>query len=326
MAEITAAQLIAAARALMLAGRWAQAAGLLDQTLAGDPGERAALAVTRAEVAVDQDFWCRTNLGSAILQQASAAAAGAPRDPGVDFDLELLRLRHDYAAELFGPDDAPRFGPEGRDAIVIDDLASRAARLVATAPDRGRAAAAMFYGGLIEDNLRADAGKARSAFAAALAAAEEAGEELTVSEALRHLGYHASEAGDADRARQMWERSAQQRQRAGAVPYVLSQQLLLAGLARDVGDLDAARCVAREVRRWAHALGVGLLESQAAMLADGLAADQLRREVGQVEKVVQDAVEGAHGHRQVTVTWHQVHTGASATSTTRRPGLGVEPS
>src|SRR5580704_9682203 len=132
--------------------------------------------------------------------------AGAPRDLSAGFDLELLRLRHDYATELFGPDDAPRFGPEGRDASVTGDLASRAARLVVTAPDRGRAAAAMFYGGLIEDNLRGDGAAARSAFAAALTAAEEAGEELTVSEALRHLGYHASEAGDADQARQMWER------------------------------------------------------------------------------------------------------------------------
>lgn len=88
-----------------------------------------------------------------------------------------------------------------------------------------------------------------------------------VSEALRHLGYHASEAGDAGQARQMWERSAEQRQRAGAVPYVLSQQLLLAGLARDTGDPDAARTVAREVGRWAHALGVTLLESQAAEIA-----------------------------------------------------------
>ncbi len=156
MAEIAADQLTAAARALMLAGRWAQAAGLIDGAVAGGPDERAVLAVTRAEVAVDQDFWCRTDLGSAALQQASATVAEAARDPSTDFDLELLRLKHDYAAELFGPGDAPRFGPEGHDVPVIDDLASRAERLQAAAPDRGRAAAAMFYAGLIEDNLRGD--------------------------------------------------------------------------------------------------------------------------------------------------------------------------
>ena len=125
----------------------------------------------------------------------------------------------------------------------------------------------MVYAGVIEDNLRGDGAAARSEFASALTAAEEAGDELTASEALRHLGYQASEAGETGRARQMWERSTEQRQRAGAVPFVLSQQLLLAGLARESGDADAARAVAEQVRRWARALGIGLLESGAAEIA-----------------------------------------------------------
>ena len=126
--------------------------------------------------------------------------------------------------------------------------------------------AATFYAGLIADNLRGDGGAARTAFAAALSSAQEAGDDLTVSEALRHLGYHHGEAGDREQARQMWERSAELRQRAGAVPYALSQQLLLAGLARDTGDPDQARAVAGQVRRWAQALGVSILEAGAAEL------------------------------------------------------------
>ncbi len=161
-----------------------------------------------------------------------------------------------------------RSGPQDGDATVAAGLAARAVRLAEAAPDRGRSAAAWFYAGLIEDNLRDNAAAAQSAYTAALADAEAAGDELAESDALRHLGYHAGEAGDADRARRMWERSAEQRQRAGAVPYVLSQQLLLAGLARDGGDEEAARGLAAEVRRWAGALGIGLLESQAAALAD----------------------------------------------------------
>ena len=158
----------------------------------------------------------------------------------------------------------PRFGPSGREGSVTADLAARADRLRAAAPDRGRGAAATFYAGLIADNLRGDGAAARSAFAAALEAAED---DLTASEALRHLGYHASESGDAEQARQMWERSAELRQRAGAVPYVLSQLLLLAGLARDGGNPDEARAVAGQVRRWARALGVGILEAGAAELS-----------------------------------------------------------
>ena len=80
------------------------------------------LAVAEAEVAVDQDSWCRTDRGSSVLARASAAVASTPGDPVLAYDLEFLRLRHDYAAELFGPGgSAPRFGPDGREAAVIDE-------------------------------------------------------------------------------------------------------------------------------------------------------------------------------------------------------------
>jgi tetratricopeptide (TPR) repeat protein len=268
MAEIAAGPLAAAARALAVAGRWAQAASLLALAAGASDAERAVLAVAEAEVAVDQDFWCRTNRGSSALPRATAAVASAPPDAlSLAFDVQFLQLRHDYAEELFGLDGLPRFGPAGREAAVIDELAARADRLRAAAPDRGRGAAAMFYAGLIEDNLRGDAAAARPVFAAALAAAEQAGDDLTESEALRHLGYHLGEEGELEQARQMWERSTELRQRAGAVPYVLSQQLLLAGLARDTGDQDGARAVAGQVRRWAQALGIGVLEAGAAELS-----------------------------------------------------------
>jgi hypothetical protein len=267
MAEIAAQPLAAAAHALMLAGRWDQAASVLSAAAAANAGERAVLTVAEAEVAVDHDFWCRTDRGSSALYRAAAAVADGPDDPALAFDVEFLQLRKDYATELFGPDDVPRFGPSGRDAAVVEDLAARADRLRAAAPDRGRGAAATFYAGLIADNLGGDGAAARAEFAAALAEAEEEGEDLTVSEALRHLGYHAAEAGEAEQARQMWERSAELRQRAGAVPYALSQQLLLAGLARDSGNAEEARAVAGQVRRWAHALGVGILAAGAAELS-----------------------------------------------------------
>jgi hypothetical protein len=260
MAEIPADRLADAARALMLAGRWAQAAGLLEAAVPAGDAERAVLAVADAEVAVDEDFWARTKRGAGAAERARLAVAG---DPALSFEAEFLTLKHDYAAELIGPD-GPRFGPEGRDGRIIDDLASRALRLRDAAPDRRHAAAATFYAGLIEDNLRGDSAAGQSLFARALAEAERAGDDLVISEALRHLGYHAGEAGHADQARQMWERSTELRQRAGAVPYVLSQQLLLAGLALDTGDRDAARVLAGQVRGWARAVGIGLLESGAA--------------------------------------------------------------
>jgi len=81
MAEITVQPLAAAARALMLAGRWVQAASLLSGAAGSDAGERAVLAVAEAEVAIDRDFWCRTDRGSSALYRATAAVADAPGDP-----------------------------------------------------------------------------------------------------------------------------------------------------------------------------------------------------------------------------------------------------
>ena len=86
----------------MLAGQWDQAAALLRGAAPDGPGERAVLAVTQAEVAVNQDFWCRTGLAPVALDEASAAVAEAPGDRRTGFDLELFRLQNDYAAELFG--------------------------------------------------------------------------------------------------------------------------------------------------------------------------------------------------------------------------------
>jgi GNAT superfamily N-acetyltransferase len=267
MVEITSGRLAAAAQSLMHAGQWARASELLDAAAPADASERAVLAVAAAEVCVDRDFWCLTASADAALSRASEAVAeAATGEDTLSWDLDLQCLRHDYFAELLSPD-GPQFGPEGRAPAVIEDLAARAWRLRDLAPDGGRTATATFYAGLVEDNLRGDGVAGEALFAEALTAAEEAGAELTVSEALRHLGYWASQHGDLELAREQWERSTRLRQRAGAVPYVLSQYLLLAEAARDAGDVARARTLASEVHPWALALGVGLLAAQAEDLA-----------------------------------------------------------
>jgi hypothetical protein len=270
MSEIAAARLAGVARALAHAGQWPRALELLATVGPDGEAERAVLAVAAAEVSVDHDFWCGTEGAAAHLAHAAesvgaAATAGAAHGT-LPWELDLIRLRHDYYTELIGPD-GPRFGPEGRDARVAEDLAARAGRLRQAAPDGGRAALAMFLAGLIADNLRADPATAQALFAEALAAAKRAGDVMTESEALRHLGYWASQRGDTATARQQWERSAELRQEAGAVPYVLSQYLLLAELARDAGQEVRARTLAEAAGRWAHVLAIGLLERQAAALA-----------------------------------------------------------
>jgi tetratricopeptide (TPR) repeat protein len=250
MTEIAAAPLAAAARALMLAGRWAQAASLLESAAPADEAERAVLAVAAAEVAVDQDFWLRTDCGPTALTRAASMLTG-------DFDLEFLRLKHEYASELFG---------SAGDPSVASRLADRAAALRDSAPDPVRRANAAFYQGVIADNLRGDTSGARASFEEALRLGEEAGDELVTSYALRHLGYLVWQAGDVAAGREMLRRSLELRARVGCVPHVLAQQLALAELARDTGDAAWARTVAGEVRSWASAFdGTWLIPA-----ADGL--------------------------------------------------------
>jgi hypothetical protein len=254
MAEIAANRLAAAARALMLAGQWAQAGDLLGGAVAADEGERAVLAVAAAEVAVDQDFWIRTYGGAAAISHASATLAAAP-DPGCEHDIAFLRLKRDYNLELFGSEDGePSWGPDGRDPAVLADLAGRATALRDSAPDGGRRAWSAFYAGLVADVLNGDPEAARPWYAEASTAGQEAGDDLVVSYALRHLGFLALQDGDADLAREHSRRSLELRQRSGCVPLALAQQLALAELARDAGDKAWAATVAGQVHAWASAL------------------------------------------------------------------------
>jgi hypothetical protein len=289
MVQIPAEQVVEAARALRLAGRWSVAEQLLAAVGGAAPGERAALAVAAADVAVDGDFWRATTTAGPALERAAqelaawelaaweldarelaGAAAGAPA-ARLRCDLELLRLRQDYYAELLGPD-GPRFGPGGRDPAVIDELAARARRLRASAPDRSGAGEAAFCAGLVEDNLRGDSAAARPLFAEGVAAGEESGDDLLASESLRHLGYLNHQAGEPELARQQWQRATVLRQRAGCVPLTLAQQLLIAQMAAADGAA-AVRPQVEEIRRWAQELGLPVLIAQAdALLASGAGA------------------------------------------------------
>ncbi len=247
MADIPVPDLVAAARALMLAGRWPQATALLAAAVTGDDAERAMLAVTAAEVAVDQDFWSRTTNGATAIDRARAAIDGA-HSPALAFDVSYLALRHDYDEQLFGP--GPGYGDMAaapwRSAAAAEALAERAGVLRERAPDPARRARAAFYAGLIDELLRGDPAAARLAYAEALRLGEQAGDELIMSYACRHLGFHMVADGDEDQGRELLRRSLELRQRLGCVPLVLAQQLALA-------EVDGAAVVTGTVRDWAAA-------------------------------------------------------------------------
>jgi tetratricopeptide (TPR) repeat protein len=260
-------EIIVATTALSWAARWDIARRLLASVQATglDDASARRLTLAGATTAVHHDF--RT--AGVRWAPAAIAAAEAIADPDHRWDLDLLELQHEYGNELIRPDGQPAFGPDGHDPARLAALAQRAEALMRSAPDVAGAGWAAFYRGLIADNLIGDRRGAPAWFAQALKAADQAEDDYLAGEALRHLGDHDEEAGDLERARARWERSAELWARIGNMTGVLAQQLLLAQLAMTEGRIPAGMAIATEVGRWAGALGLALYQKQADTLLAG---------------------------------------------------------
>jgi hypothetical protein len=250
---------LAAALDLAHCSRWRRALALLDAADAASPDDRARIALTAAEVAVESDLFAGTALAGERLATAARHCDGS-------WDLDFLRLRRDYLGQL-RPSGTLHFGPHGKDPRILKQLRDRAGELAERAPDEVRGGWARMYLGLILDNLFADRDSAPEHYAAALRAGEP-GDDRLAREALRHLGDHARDRGDLSAAREQWQRATTLAARAGLVAGTLSQQMLLAVLARDTGDEAGAQRLAEEISRWATAIGaVGLRDQARAFLA-----------------------------------------------------------
>ncbi|MES5820353.1 hypothetical protein [Streptomyces sp. RG80] len=247
-------ELLAAARELSLAGRWDRALRLLDATTPATSEDHALHRLAAAEAALQSDWFGGTDL-------AAERIAAVPRDSG--WDLGFLRLRHDYF-RLLRTDGTFRPGPAGKDPEALARIRRDALDLREGAPDKVRRGWAAMYLGLIADNLFAERTAAPAHYEAALHAGESGGDDLLVREALRHLGDHDHDGGDHDSARARWQRATALGARAGMVPGMLTQLMLLAVLARDTGDEAGARALATEIARWAGAIGAGPVHEQAA--------------------------------------------------------------
>jgi hypothetical protein len=248
--EVTTDEVVAAATELSRAGRWERALALLDATTGGD----ARIGLAAAEVALERNWFTGTD-------DVADRIAAAEKAGGEGWDLEFVRLRHDYSGLLHAADGSLRLGPWGKDPAAIDDLERRREDLLANAPDVRRAGWAEMYRGLIADNLRADRDAAPAHYEAALAAA--GGDGPLAREALRHLGDHDHDNGDHATALDRWRRATTLAAASGLVPGTLSQQMQLAVLARDAGDEAGAVALATEIARWARAIGAIRLHEMA---------------------------------------------------------------
>ncbi|MET7781273.1 hypothetical protein ABZT28_37045 [Streptomyces sp. NPDC005388] len=281
-------ELIAAARELRIGGRWERATRLLESAEATDPRSRARLALAAAEVALESDWFGGTSLAGPRLAAAEEfveSLDGKIADEAhsdIHWDLDFLRLRHGYLRQVH-VDGASRAGPDGKDPDALAALRAHAEQLRGEAPDDVRRGWAEMYLGLVADNLFAERDLAPGHYEAALRAGEageageagatgeagragsshDSGDDLLVREALRHLGDHDHDHGDHARARERWSRATELGARAGTVPGTLSQQLLLAVLARDAGDEAGAVALVGEIARWAGAIGAVTTETWA---------------------------------------------------------------
>ncbi|MFF5233420.1 hypothetical protein [Dactylosporangium sp. NPDC000521] len=244
--------LASAARALAHAGRWQDAAALLDAAPPGDP----VLALTSAQVAVESDWFAGTT--TAPHRLALAARHAAALDDEGRWDLAFAGVRTEYRAVLM-------VDPTDREAATA--LLHRTATLATTAPDAVRNGWAEMYQGLICDNLLDEPDTAPAHYRVALEAG--AADPLLAREALRHLGGHDHDNGDAETALTRWRLATELGAAAGNVPGTLSQQLLLAVATRAAGNQAGALTLATEIARWATAIGAPALAAQATAFIGG---------------------------------------------------------
>jgi tetratricopeptide (TPR) repeat protein len=248
-----------AAKELAKAGRWGTATSLLDATATDDDKDKAKIALASVEVALEGDWFGGTDNGRARLHEAETQSKRAKTDDAQGrWDLDFLRLRIDYRSMLFGP--------EGKDPDAMADLRRRGDELWRSAPDSRREGWASMYLGLIADNVYGERHLAPAHYQRALEHSND--DPFLAREALRHLGDHDHEDRDYEAAYEKWARATELGAAAGTVSGTLSQQLVLAILARDTGDVAGARLLAREIARWADAIGAKSLAAQARSLQE----------------------------------------------------------
>jgi tetratricopeptide (TPR) repeat protein len=138
-----------------------------------------------------------------------------------------------------------RFLDQREHGIRVEDpaelsLFQRAAELYQRTGDVAGEADARFWIGCVYQVIRSDDSAARPELERSRALAEQAGARLTLSYALRHLGFMAHQSGDLDSARALFEDSTQLRREIGFRPGVAANLIGLAYVASAQGRHDDA--------------------------------------------------------------------------------------
>lgn len=132
------------------------------------------------------------------------------------------------------------------------ELFERAAELYRQLGDLRGEGEALFWAGTFHQVVRDDTDTALPAFQRALDLATRAGDPLTTSYALRHLGFAAHMAGRLDEARAHFEESTRLRRELGFLPGVAANLIGLAYLAAQQDRRDDAAALLKEAAELAE--------------------------------------------------------------------------
>jgi tetratricopeptide (TPR) repeat protein len=162
---------------------------------------------------------------------ADAVAVADRELDAVEADLALARGRLLHVRFLAGQEEDPR----------ELELMDRAAELYHQLGDVRGEAESLFWAGTYHQVVRGDQQAARPLLERSYALASQAGDKLTLSYAIRHLGFAEMAAGNSGAAREHLAESLRLRREIGFMPGVAAALLALAELAAESGDREAAQ-------------------------------------------------------------------------------------
>jgi tetratricopeptide (TPR) repeat protein len=202
-------------------------------------GRRACFRTREAIGGVDERLrQARLLYERAVFGGGEGPLADADRElDAVEADLSVARGRLMHTRFLLRRDEDPDQAVEDTGELALFE---RAAHLYQALGDLSGEAEALFWVGCFHQVVRRDNAAAVPALERSLDLASQAGDKVTMSEALRHLGIQAHATGRLEVARQRLEESTRLRRETGQLPGVAANLIGLAYIAAGQGRRDDA--------------------------------------------------------------------------------------
>lgn len=183
---------------------------------------------------------------------ASVLATAERELDGVEADLALARGRVIHARFLEQRNEDPERGDEDSHELALFERAAQLYQVLADGRGEGES---LFWIGCFHQVVRRDDDAAVPILQRSYELAAQAGDKLTMSYALRHLGIAEHAAGRLDTARERLEESVRLRRETGFMPGVAANLVGLAYIAAADGRRNKALALIEEAGATASASG-----------------------------------------------------------------------